>query len=172
MKLDDTECPELRDLFVAYADCRFDETEALLRSHLASCPLCGGQSDIYDLLETWARLGRAPEVTLSGDYYARLRGKLAGAEAELRRREKFWKLSDRIFEWAKVPALAGMLYLIFVLQVQPLLSVGQGPFASARARTHTGVQQTLARGLPDMVADLGALYKEYLRQKHQARSQG
>ena len=95
--------------------------QTTLLDHVASCPACGRNQDLQQLLVTWRQLDTLPELPVSAKFGARLQAKLAAAEA----RERKWRLLDGIFDWLHLPALAALAGLVFWLPPPQTADISQ-----------------------------------------------
>lgn len=160
---DQPECPELQNLFLALIEADFANSERLLQEHLNSCPQCQGQTEIHELLQTWGRLGLLPEREPSADFMLRLKQRMQLEEIAQAERQRFWNKLNSWFEWGKIPALAGVLYLIFTLQLQSQLGQPSAKSLLSQAQLQRAMQQNIASS----AFELSKIYRTYLKQRRQ-----
>lgn len=101
------ECPDLPSLLQALAE--GGPVERI--EHVHVCALCRSRREIQHALATWQALELLPDVPVAGDFEARLSARLARAESQ----QQNWLLLDHLWAWLHVPALAGLLLLLFWL---------------------------------------------------------
>ena len=166
------ECPERHHLFAALIEADDGQQAQLLQDHYQSCRFCQQapfeqlEQSLFAMLNTWQKLDAVPEREPSADFMLRLKQRvIASDQAEQLNatRRNFWQRINRYFEWAKLPALAAVLYLIFSVQVQTQLN--QPKHQSLMVKVQ--IQKALESSLAQSFSTLGEMYRNYLKQRRQ-----
>lgn len=130
--------------------------QSALLDHVASCPACGRNQELQQLLVTWRQLDTLPEIAVSGNFAARLQARLARAEA----RERKWRLLDGLFDWLHLPALAALACLVFWLP-PPQTQIGH---KLERPPVPSASPQRKISGEP-VLKELQHIYQNYQRSR-------
>lgn len=165
-------CPEHPHLFAALKEVDAEQQVTLLQAHYQSCSVCQQapfeqfEQSFFDMLRAWQRLDVVPQREPSADFMLRLKQRVIESDQEEQRNtvnQSFWLHINRYFEWAKLPALAAVLYLIFSVQIQTQINRPNHQSLMVRVQ----IQKALESSLAQSFSTLGAMYRNYLKQRSQ-----